>query len=154
MTPTDVVTNPDIAQMLTWIGLGFGAATAVLGVLLRLLLGAYKKNMELQLRSMTDGVGAVQVAQKEADGRVAASLQGCAAQIEKQRDRWEAFLKEYHVLDATRGQKVDALFRSVDVMRETLKELKPSIHTKLQDISHQLSNELKLYIRDILKKEG
>ena len=88
-------------------------------------------------------------------GRAEADTRSCEEQIERQRDRWEAFLKEYHILDSTRGQKVDALFRTVDSMRETIKELKPSMFNKIDDLIGKLTNELKLYIRDIInKKEG
>ena len=171
-TPADIISDPSISNMLVWVGAGFAAAAGILGLLLRMLLSAYKKNTDIQLKTMCErisvahediveakkiigaDVAAIKESQKECDGRTEATASRFEAQIEKQRDRWESFLKDYHVLDATRGQKVDALFRTVDTMRETLKDLRPGLYAKVEEISQRTFAELKLYVRDTIKKEG
>jgi len=142
--------QPSLWHVILYVGVGFSAAATILG-LLKMLLSAYKKNMQLELDVIRKDVTRI----NQDYGRAEADTRSCEEQIERQRDRWEAFLKEYHILDSTRGQKVDALFRTVDSMRETIKELKPSMFNKIDDLIGKLTNELKLYIRDIInKKEG
>lgn len=70
------------------------------------------------------------------------------------RDKWEDFLKEYLKIDSTRGQKIDALFRIVDQMQDTVKELRPAMNTKIEESFARLVSELKLYVRDQLREEG
>lgn len=72
---------------------------------------------------------------------------------EKIRDKWDEFLKEYMRMDATRGAKVDALFRVVDQMMETIKDLRGAMNTKIDESFLRSQNELKLYIRDQLREE-
>ena len=64
------------------------------------------------------------------------------------RDRWEDFLKEYLKIDSTRGQKIDALFRIVDQMQETVRDLRPAMNTKIEEAFSRSLSELKLYVRD------
>lgn len=72
---------------------------------------------------------------------------------DKLRDRWEEFLREYLTVDSTRGQKIDALFRVVDQMQETLRELKPALNVKVEDAFCRAVNELKVYVRDQIREE-
>ena len=164
--------GPTLWQIILYVGVGFSAATTIIGVLLKLLLTSYKKNMALELATITGRADAFAISLqkdfttlresllkdvtslKEDYGRAEASTQTCFDQIEKQRDRWETFLKEFHILDTITHQKVDALFRTVDTTRETLKELRPGLLTKIEEISKRLSVELQLYVRDTIKKEA
>jgi len=71
---------------------------------------------------------------------------------ERLRNKWDTFLQEYLKIDSTRGQKVDALFRIVDQMQDTLRDLRPALNTKIEEmIAHALS-ELKLYVRDRVRE--
>lgn len=69
------------------------------------------------------------------------------------RDKWEDFLKEYLKIDSTRGQKIDALFRIVDQMQETVKDLRPTMNLKIEESFARSISELKLYVRDQLREE-
>lgn len=72
---------------------------------------------------------------------------------ERLRDKWDEFLREYLKIDNTRGAKVDALFRITDQMQDVLKELRPALNNKVEEmISHTIS-ELKLYIRERVQDE-
>jgi hypothetical protein len=149
VTAVASITGPTLGQIIMYVGIGFSAAATILGLLLKLLLSSYKRNAQLELDVMRRDIQRV----IQDYGRAEADTKCCEEQIERQRDRWEAFLKEYHILDSTRGQKVDALFRTVDTMRETIKELRPAMFAKVDDLLSKLTNELKLYVRDIIKKE-
>ncbi|RLC88625.1 MAG: hypothetical protein DRJ03_01765 [Chloroflexi bacterium] len=72
---------------------------------------------------------------------------------ERMRDKWDEFLREYLKIDSTRGQKVDALFRIVDQMQEALREIRPALNTKVEEMLTHALTELKLYVRDIVKEE-
>jgi hypothetical protein len=69
------------------------------------------------------------------------------------RDKWEAFLRDYLKIDNTRGQKVDALFRVVDQMQDTFKEIRPALNSKIEDSFARSLSELKVYVRDQIREE-
>lgn len=72
---------------------------------------------------------------------------------ERLRDKWDEFLREYLKIDSTRGQKVDALFRIVDQMQEALRDIRPALNTKVEEMLTHALTELKLYVRDLMKEE-
>lgn len=76
-----------------------------------------------------------------------------AVMLERLRDKWEEFLREYLKIDSTRGQKIDALFRIVDQMQDTVRELRGAMNSKIDESFQRSQNELKLYIRDQLREE-
>lgn len=69
------------------------------------------------------------------------------------RDKWDEFLREYLKIDSTRGQKIDALFRVVDEMQDTLREIKPTLNSKIEDSFRRALSELKVYVRDQIREE-
>jgi seryl-tRNA synthetase len=73
---------------------------------------------------------------------------------EKLRDKWDEFLKEYLKIDSTRGQKVEALFRIVDQMQDTVRELRPTLNEKMEELLSRALSELKLYVRDLMREES
>jgi seryl-tRNA synthetase len=72
---------------------------------------------------------------------------------ERLRDKWDDFLRKYLEIDITRGQKVDALFRVVDQMSDTLKEIRPALNSKIEDSFARALSELKVYVRDQIREE-
>lgn len=72
---------------------------------------------------------------------------------ERLRDKWDDFLREYLKIDNTRGQKVDALFRVVDQMQDTFKEIRPALNSKIEDSFARALSELKVYVRDQIREE-
>ena len=69
------------------------------------------------------------------------------------RDKWDNFLTEYLKIDSTRGQKLDAVFRVLDNMQDTVRELPKNMNDKIEEsFTHSLS-ELKLYVRELMAKE-
>lgn len=71
---------------------------------------------------------------------------------DRMRDKWDEFLREYLKIDSTRGQKVDALFRIVDQMQETMREIRPAINSKIEDSFSRALSELKIYVRDQMRE--
>ena len=84
----------------------------------------------------------------ECEHRCTRSVTELDAKHEGLRDRWETFLEKYTVLDATRGNKVDALFRTVDEMRGILKDLRPAVADKIDSLFKGAKDELRMYIRE------
>lgn len=142
----------DITEALAWVGAGFAASATVLGILMKMLLSSYKKGHEARFATLERDLAALASTRRECEARERTAVEGLVAGLEKHRDRWDQFLKEYHVLDSTRGQKVDALFRIVDQMRETMKDIRPMLNAKVDDTYLRLLNELKLYARDLVRK--
>lgn len=88
------------------------------------------------------------------DATCSDSIKGFEAIIEKFRDRQGEFLKEYHIVDSTRGNKVDALFTKLDEMRKYVKELKPILHNKAEEIGETLRKEMQFYLRDLVREDS
>jgi hypothetical protein len=72
---------------------------------------------------------------------------------ERLRDKWEEFLRDYLKIDSTRGQKIDALFRVVDQMQETLRDVRPAMKQKIEESFTHALDALKLYVRELLAQE-
>jgi len=73
---------------------------------------------------------------------------------ERLRDRWEDFLREYIKVDSTRGNKIDALFRVVDQMQETIKEIRPALNTRMEEMLARAISDVKLYMYTDGNKKG
>jgi len=102
-------------------------------------------------------------AEKRARLAEIANLKEKVVQLEKQteqqaqafdrlRDKWDEFLCEYLKIDSTRGQKIDALFRGVDEMREVIRDIRLNLNSKIEDSYARAASELKLYVRDLMKE--
>lgn len=92
-------------------------------------------------------------AQQEALHKLEEQDKQYAILLERIRDKWEEFLREYLKIDNTRGQKIDALFRVVDQMQDTVRDLRGAMNNKIDESFHRTQNELKLYVRDQLREE-
>ena len=75
--------------------------------------------------------------------------------MEKLRDRWEQFVREDTAMESTRGRKVDALFSVVDHIREEMRQLRPALLQRLEDLHNRgkidLRQELREYVRELLE---
>lgn len=74
---------------------------------------------------------------------------------ERMRDRWDQFLRDFMKLDTSRGSKIDAMFRVLDTVNESIKQLRQDIE-KLRTLEDRFQ-ELKIQIvtlETIVKKEG
>jgi hypothetical protein len=112
-----------------------GGVAAIAGVALRLLYKNMKESVvRLEVR-LEDRIGKYFEAH------------------ERLRDKWDEFLREYLKIDSTRGQKVDALFRVVDQMQDTFKEIRPTLNSKIEDSFARALSELKVYVRDQIREE-
>jgi len=72
---------------------------------------------------------------------------------DKLRDRWDNFLKDYFKENTTMNQKVNALFRVVDMANESIRALPGEMNQKVEDMFLRAMNELKMYIRDYIAEE-
>lgn len=115
----------------------------ILGTLLRMLYGAQQKRIEEKFQALANDVI-----------KLDREVRGYFQAHEKLRDKWDEFLKEYLKIDSTRGQKVDALFRIVDQMQDTVKELRPALNEKVEEMISRALSELKLYVRDLIREES
>ena len=113
----------------------------------------HKKNSDNQLQVVSEHVDDKLRIGAENMVQLDSKLGDYARAHDRLRDKWDEFLREYLKIDSTRGAKVDALFRITDQMQDVLKELRPALNNKVEEmISHTIS-ELKLYIRERVQDE-
>lgn len=93
------------------------------------------------------------IAERERTTRLEKQMDEQGKAYERLRDRWDAFLSEYLKIDSTRGAKIDALFRVVDQMEETVRDVKPMVRAKVDDAFARACSELRLFVRDQLREE-
>jgi len=119
-------------------------ATAVLGafgVTIRLLYKAFQKQLDEKTEHNHELV--VQLSER---------VDKYYSAHERLRDKWDEFLREYLKIDSTRGQKVEALFRVVDLMQKAVDGIPRNLNSKVEEaFTHSLS-ELKLYVRELVSK--
>lgn len=164
------MTTPDATGGVPWptIVAVAGGILGVVGVamvfLAKLLLKSYQKNAQQELEAAKNAV-----LQEFQEFRATATekfktMAEDVIQLERRigkyfeaherlRDKWDEFLREYLKIDSTRGQKVDALFRIVDQMQEALRDIRPALNTKVEEMLTHALTELKLYVRDLMKEE-
>lgn len=119
-----------------------GGMATILGVTMLLVYKAIQKRIGEKFQHTQDLV-------VQSNERVS----GLFKSHERLRDKWDDFLREYLKIDNTRGQKVDALFRVVDQMQDTFKEIRPTLNSKIEDSFARALSELKVYVRDQIREE-
>jgi hypothetical protein len=119
-----------------------GALSAGVITLIRWLLGSEKRARQAEQANTNEKVVKLE--------RLVEMQQQA---FDKLRDKWDEFLCEYLKIDSTRGQKIDALFRGVDEMREGIREIRVGLNSKIEDSYSRALSELKLYVRDIKREE-
>ncbi len=160
-------TGIDLASIIA----GFTASAVIIGLLMRLLLGSYKKQSEQREKVINNSleelgskiVEAEKRMQKEVDDsgkdakesetRSLKSIEKMEKSVEKIRDKWESFRADYNSMETTRGNRVAALFRVYDELREAFQGLKPALFNKVDDVMQEGLVELKNILRDA-KREG
>jgi len=65
---------------------------------------------------------------KEKLGEAAKRFENIEAMQRHMHDKWESFLRDYLKIENTRGNKIDALFRVVDNLTETTRQLRSEMH--------------------------
>lgn len=129
------------------------AMLGAFGVTARLLYRALNKRIQEKFEHVRDLAAQVDKSADESEKGILDRLAQYFSAHERLRDKWDEFLREYLKIDSTRGQKVDALFRVVDQMQDTFKELRPALNAKVEDLFQRGVNELKVYVRDQIREE-
>jgi uncharacterized membrane protein YgaE (UPF0421/DUF939 family) len=164
MTPSDATGGVPWPTIVSVAGGVLGVVGVALMFLARMLLKSYQKNAKQELASLrTEMKQEIQefrtlsLQKFETLGDDVIQLERRVGKYfdahERLRDKWDEFLREYLKIDSTRGQKVDALFRIVDQMQEAVRDIRPALNTKSEELIAHAITELKLYVRDILKEE-
>ena len=159
-------TGTDLASAIGYVVAGFTASAVIIGLLMRLLFGSYKKQAEQRdkvvnekLNSLSIKIDAVEQRMqkaieeavrdgKDAEERANKSIEKMEQSIEKVRDKWERFQADYNAMETTRGNRVRALFRVYDELREAFQGLKPALFNKIDDVMQEGMVELKKIARE------
>jgi len=163
MTPA---TGTDLATAVGYIVAGFTALAVIIGLLMRLLFGAFKKQAEQRVKTVADKLTqigsrvddvekrmqkAVEDAikdAKDAETRSLKAIEKMDQSVEKIRDKWERFQADYNAMETTRGNRVRALFRVYDELKEAFQGLKPALFSKVDDVMQEGMVELQRIARE------
>lgn len=155
-------TQISLGQLIGIMGGSFALSTAVIGFLVRALLKSYQERSKLDmeafrlsvrqdLETFRASLNGSESARKECEGRHAKSAEKLEAKVDGLQEKWVQFVKEDSAMEATRGRKVEALFGVVDSMKETVREIRPAVFRKVEEMHSQakveLRNELRSYVR-------
>lgn len=129
--------------------------SSIVGFLMRSLLQTYREKTEQKYVELSNIIGGLIVQRKECEERELRAFMRLDETMEKLRDRWEQFVREDTAMESTRGRKVDALFNVVDHIREEMRQLRPTILQRLEDLHTRgkldLRQELRDYVRELLE---
>lgn len=142
--------QPDIGQLVAILSVAFAATTTVIGFLIRQLLKSYREQAEQKFLMLDSKIKNVDTDQHECEDHFNKREERLEELFEKLRDRWERFVQEDSIMEATRGRKVDALFEVVDRMKIEIQQLKPATFAKLNDLYARAQQELRMEIRDYI----
>lgn len=148
MTPDPATTAAVMDSSVPWVTIigvavpAFAAFGSILVFFVKRLLRATGEVQDLKMTNLQKGLDSF-----------TAQIAQTASGHERLRDKWDEFLREYLKIDSTRGQKIDALFRIVDQMQEALREIKPVLNAKIEDVFSRAISELKVYVRDQIREE-
>lgn len=82
-------------------------------------------------------------------------LQSYDNALERVRDRWDQFLREYVKIDNSRGSKIDAMFRVLDTVNEKIRQTRDDIE-RLRSLEEHIQ-DIKLRVvtlETIITKAG
>jgi soluble cytochrome b562 len=66
---------------------------------------------------------------------------------------WANFMSQYFKIDTTRSNRLDACFKNMDEMRDTIREIKSTIIRKIEECVVDVKKEMKDYVKDRLREK-
>jgi len=144
-----------IELVLAIVGGTIGLTSSIVGFLMRSLLQTHREKTEQKYQELGNIIAGVIMQRKECEERELRVVMRLDETMEKLRDRWEQFVREDTAMESTRGRKVDALFSVVDHIREEMRQLRPALLQRLEDLHNRgkidLRQELREYVRELLE---
>jgi hypothetical protein len=130
--------------------------SSIVGFLMRSLLQTHREKTEQKYMELGNVISGLIIQRKECEERELRAVSRLDETMEKLRDRWEQFVREDTAMESTRGRKVDALFNVVDHIREEMRQLRPALLQRLEDLHTRskldLRQELRDYVRELCEK--
>lgn len=147
-----------IETVLAIVGGAVGLIFSIVGFLMRSLLQTYREKTEQKYQELANIISGLIVQRKECEERELRMVMRLDETMEKLRDRWEQFVREDTAMESTRGRKVDALFNVVDHIRDEMRQLRPALLQRLEDLHNRsktdLHQELRDYVRELSENTG
>jgi len=143
--------------LLAIVGGAVTLVSSIVGFLMRSLLQTHREKTEQKYVELGNIIAGLIVQRKECEERELRAIIRLDETMEKLRDRWEQFVREDTAMESTRGRKVDALFNVVDHIREEMRQLRPALLQRLEDLHTRskldLRQELRDYVRELYGSE-
>ena len=136
----------------------FGMFAAVIGIFTRIILRSTNSNVNGQLEVFKENVDQKIESIKESriDCRTRHTLVQDKLELEfkELRDKWTVVLEKNTILEATQTEKVKSLFRSVDDMHVALRDLKPALQRKVENMMRNITDDLRRNMREYVREEA
>jgi uncharacterized membrane protein YgaE (UPF0421/DUF939 family) len=147
-----------IEAVLAIVGGAVGLISSIVGFLMRSLLQTHREKTEQKYGELGNIIAGLIVQRKECEERELRVILRLDETMEKLRDRWEQFVREDTAMESTRGRKVDALFNVVDHIRDEMRQLRPALLQRIEDLHNRgkvdLRQELRDYVRELFDNTG
>jgi len=146
----------------------FTTFAAIVGFVVKALLKSQATRIEEKFRTLAaESVTAVENAKALYISdlkRVEESHEDCKARTEKAISdifvrmdglfkEWANFMSQYFKIDTTRSNRLDACFKNMDEMRDTIREIKSMILRKIEECVVDVKKEMKDYVKDRLREK-
>ena len=157
-------TGVELGTLLTIMGGTFGLTTAVIALLVRMLFKTYREKTDDKLdtlraeyKTRLDGL-AKEVAdaiqdRRDCEIRGNSSVSRLQSIADKLQDQWLEFQKSAATLEATRGERLDAMFNVLDHQKDEIRGLRPAILKKQEELQQAGMEEMRLYMRKLVANQ-
>jgi len=143
----------DLGTLLAIMGGTFGATTAVIALLVRMLLRSYNEKMMQVYETLRKEVVDVAQDRKDCEVREGKALDRFEGIVSKLQEQWLDFQKSAATLEATRGRRLDAMFNVLDHQKEEMRTLRPDVLRKQEELHKQSMETLKLYVKKLILEQ-
>lgn len=124
-------------------GITFTLTTAVIAFLVRMLLKSYNDKITTKLET-------VQVEYRTKFASTEKNLDRIEEAVLHIQEQWSLFQKTSATLEATRSNRLDAMFRVLDHQKEEIRAIRPALLKKQQELQAKSMDDIKNHVYVVL----
>jgi len=147
-----------IAALISIFGLFAGIIAVLARVMLKSMSTSVSEKLQIFKLSFEDKIGSMFRERKECEdrhlrevARLELSFDKLQNEYKSLSNKWDKVFEKNTILEATQAEKVRSLFKSAEEMSESVRDLKVSIHKKVEEIMRDATDQLRRQLKDSMR---